>query len=157
VNKGLFSSFLGKGVKIGRGGAESKDGLLLGAYETHIALYNEGEGVIYYQNAHIKSISQNAKKQLPYNEVLKTVPVADNEDFIDLMNSQVRAWVKINRGGPDKVEGILLEANPDFVTISSGDEIIYLTPFHIKSFSFGEKYEVYEQNNQVSQTYRRRK
>ncbi len=157
MNKELFSVFVGKGVRIGRGGHESKEGLLLGAYGTHIALFTEAEGVIYFSYSHLKSVTSFAKGKLNYNEMYNKIDILPNESFVDLLNSQVRQWVKINRGGHDKVEGILLDANNDYVEISFNDELVYIATYHIKSVSFGEKFEVYERSNTTSQTLRRRK
>lgn len=157
MNKELFSVFVGKGVKIGRGGHESKEGLLLGAYGTHIALFTEAEGVIYYPYSHLKSLTSFAKGKVNYDDMYKTIEILPNESFVDLLNSQIRQWVKINRGGPDKVEGILLDANNEYVEVSFNDELVYIATYHIKSVSFGEKFEVYERSNSTSQTLRRRK
>lgn len=157
MNKELFSVFVGKGVKIGRGGHESKEGLLLGAYETHLALFTEAEGVIYFPYNHIRSITSYAKGKINYNDMYRSIEILPNESFVDLLNSQIRQWVKINRGGHDKLEGILLDANNDYVEISFNDELVYIATNHIKSVSFGEKFEVYERSNTTSQTLRRRK
>ncbi len=157
MNKELFSVFVGKGVRIGRGGHESKEGLLIGAFGTHIALFTEADGVIYFPYNHIKSVTSFAKGKLSYDEMYNTIELLPNESFVDLLNSQVRQWVKINRGGHDKVEGILLDANHDYVEISFNDELVYIATYHVKSVSFGEKFEVYERSNTTSQTLRRRK
>lgn len=157
MNKELFSVFVGKGVRIGLGGNESKKGLLLGAYETHIALFTEAEGVLYFPYTHLKSVTSFTKGKLNYDDMFNTIDIIPNESFVELLNSQVRHWVKISLGGHDKVEGIILDTNVEYVEISSNDELVYVSTYDIKSISFGENFEVYERSNSTSQTLRRRK
>ena len=41
--------------------------------------------------------------------------------------------MKINRGGPEKVEGILQDVSCDFVTLIVKEEVILIAIKHIKS------------------------
>jgi spore coat protein B len=76
---------------------------------------------------------------------------ADN--FQDLLESLKLKWVKINRGGPEKVEGVITEVNKDFVVLIDNQEIVRLSMFHIKNISYGvtiEKAEKEKSDNQAS-------
>ena len=44
--------------------------------------------------------------------------------------------MKINRGGPEKVEGILQDVSCDFVTLIVKEEIILIAIKHIKSVNY---------------------
>ena len=58
------------------------------------------------------------------------------EDFEALLESFKYCWVKINRGGPEKVEGILQDVSCDFVTLIVKEEIILIAIKHIKSVNY---------------------
>jgi len=95
--------------------------------------------VIYYQTQHIKSISQDARKNL---YVSLTAPENQDLDFIQgpifrgVLDNMRYQWVKINRGGPEKIEGILFEANDDYVVVIKNEEIVRLSMFHVRSVSY---------------------
>lgn len=50
-------------------------------------------------------------------------------------------WVKINRGGPETLEGVMDVVTDDFVTIVANEEIIRVALFHIRNISYGVKIE----------------
>ena len=54
-------------------------------------------------------------------------------DFEKLLQSFKYHWVKINRGGPEKVEGILQDVSCEFVTLIVKEEVILIAVPHIKS------------------------
>ena len=49
--------------------------------------------------------------------------------------------MKINRGGPETLEGVLDDINDDYVTIIANEEVIRLSMFHIRNVSYGVKVE----------------
>jgi spore coat protein B len=142
MNKDLITSLMNKVVRIDRGGPESRIGKLLAVEDDHITLLTEDDGVVYYMTHHIKSITDNAKQGLEFN-----IEVPENFEFLRANNcksilEKLRFhWVQINRGGPETLEGVLNEANDDFVTIISNEEIIRLSMFHIRNISYGVKIE----------------
>ena len=142
MNRDLLRSFIGKTVKIDRGGHESSTGFILGTSNSHFALNTEKDGIVYYQYFHIKSLTEYPKNELGLSaDEIEQYEYREHEDFTDLLNSSRHQWVRINRGGPEKIEGILEDANSDFVTVISKEEVVHLATFHIRSISFGEKYE----------------
>ena len=64
----------------------------------------------------------------------KIAPV--QKTFEELLESFKYCWVKINRGGPEKVEGILQDVSCDFVTLIVKEEIILIAIKHIKSVNY---------------------
>lgn len=140
MNKELMGSLLNKVIKIDRGGPESRVGLLIGVEDDYIALLTKEDGVIYYHLHHIKSVTENAKKGLEFDI---TVP----EDFGFFQGKNLRAvleqlqyrWIKINRGGPEKLEGILDAVNDDFLTIVANEEVIRVSMFHLRNVSYDGK------------------
>ncbi|MDN3016008.1 hypothetical protein PH210_07280 [Paenibacillus sp. BSR1-1] len=155
MNKDMMKSLVGKIIKIDRGGPESRIGKLLDVNEDHLVLLTEDEGVVYYYTHHIKSVTENAKEQLEFNiEVPEGFTYKQSESFHDLLDSLKFQWVKINRGGPEKLEGVLSDINNDFVSLINKEEIVRLSMYHIRNISYGlkiEKAEEEESNNQSSQ------
>ncbi len=142
MNKDLITSLMNKVVRIDRGGPESRIGKLLSVADDHITLLTEDDGVVYYMTHHIKSITDNAKQGLEFNiEVPENFEFLKDNKCISVLEKLKYRWVKINRGGPETLEGVLNEANDDFVTIISNEEIIRIATFHIRNISYGVKIE----------------
>ncbi|MFJ5763598.1 hypothetical protein ACIQAA_31810 [Neobacillus sp. NPDC093182] len=146
--------FIGKVIRVNRGGPESRIGKLMDACDDHIALLTEDEGVVYYNSKHIKSLTDNVKGEMKFNiEVPIDFEFKKADNFQDLLESLKLKWVKINRGGPEKVEGVITEVNKDFVLLINNQEIVRLSMFHIKNISIGvkiEKAEKEKSDNQAS-------
>ena len=140
MNKDLITSLMNKVVRIDRGGPESRIGKLLSVEDDHITLLTENDGVVYYLTRHIKSITDNAKHGLEFNieipEGFEFLRASNCKSVLEKLNCQ---WVQINRGGPETLEGVLNEANDDFVTIISNEEVVRISMFHIRNISYGAK------------------
>ena len=142
MNKDLITSLMNKVVRIDRGGPESRIGKLLSVADDHITLLTEDDGVVYYMTHHIKSITDNAKQGLEFNiEIPENFEFLKGNKCISVLENLKYRWVKVNRGGPETLEGVLNEANDDFVTIISNEEIIRIATFHIRNISYGVKIE----------------
>ncbi len=136
MNKELMTSLVGKVVKINRGGPESRIGKLLYGGDDHFALLTEKDGVVYFNAAHVKSISQNSKSEMPFNGSEEEIEFMKEDTLGALLTSLQYQWVKINRGGPEKLEGVLDHSNEDYVTVVLNEEVIRLAMFHVKSISY---------------------
>lgn len=141
MNKDLLLSLVGKTVKVDRGGPESRIGKLLGVEKDHFALLTEQDGVIYYLTHHIKSLTENSKKGLQFNEeeVTEEVTVHSANDFAKLLEGLKYRWVKINRGGPESIEGVLDDVHEKFVTVVVNEEVIRMSMFHIRNIGYDIK------------------
>ncbi|OIK09312.1 hypothetical protein [Bacillus sp. MUM 13] len=142
MNKELFTNLIGKVLRINRGGPESRTGILLDVSDDHLAILTDQEGVVYYKTSHIKSITENVKKGFEFKvEVPLDFSYKTASNFKSLLDELKNHWVNINRGGPEKLEGILCDINDEFVTVFFNEEVIRLALFHIRSISYGEKVE----------------
>lgn len=142
MNKDLILSLGDKVVRIDRGGPESRIGRILAVEDDHITLLTEDDGVVYYMTHHIKSITDNAKQGLQFNiEIPEDFQFIRANNLKSVLGNLTSHWVQINRGGPEMLEGVLCEANEDYVTIVSNEEIIRLSMFHIRNISYGVKIE----------------
>ncbi|WP_205688839.1 hypothetical protein [Bacillus sp. BHET2] len=136
MNKELMTSLVGKVLKVNRGGPESRMGKLLYGGDDHFALLTEKDGVVYYNSAHVKSISQNSKSGMPDNASEEVLEFMKEDTLGALLTSLQYQWVKINRGGPEKLEGVLDNSNEDYITLVLNEEVIRLATFHVKSISY---------------------
>jgi len=142
MNKQLILSLIDKVIKIDRGGPESRVGILLSAADDHITLLTKEDGIIYYNAQHIKSITNNSKHQAEFNlDIPKDFEYIQADDFKGVLDCLTLQWVRINRGGPETLEGVLEGVTDDFVTIVANEEIIRVALFHIRNVSYGVKVE----------------
>ncbi|TWD96454.1 hypothetical protein FB550_111111 [Neobacillus bataviensis] len=142
MGKDIKQYFTNKVIKVDRGGPESRIGKVLDAGDDYFAVLTEDDGVVYYHTQHIKSFTENRNMQLEFDvKVPKDFEFKKAENFKELLESLNYLWVRINRGGPDMVEGVLIEVKDDFVYIVTNDEVVRITIFHIKNVSCGPKIE----------------
>lgn len=147
MNRDLMLSLVGKVVKIDRGGPESRVGMLLAVEGDYFVLFTKDDGVVYYKMQHVKSITLHTKGGLDKGfEGNENVGYHQGEDFKSVISNFRHSWVKVNRGGPESLEGILNEVEDDYVTIFSKEEVIQLSMFHIRNISFGAKEESQEES-----------
>ncbi|WP_099158991.1 hypothetical protein [Virgibacillus ndiopensis] len=58
---------------------------------------------------------------------------AFEDDFNALLDSFNQRWVMINSGGPEKVEGVLVDCSQDYVTLVHHKDLFKIAIFHIKT------------------------
>ncbi|MEH7502758.1 hypothetical protein V7152_12210 [Neobacillus drentensis] len=138
MNIDIIKSFIGKVIRVDRGGPESRIGKLMDGSEDHIVLFTEDDGVVYYNTKHIKSFTDNMKEEKEFKiEVPKNLKFKKAANFQDLLDSLKLKWVKINRGGPEKLEGVICDVSKDIVSLVNNEEIVRLSIVHIKNISKG--------------------
>jgi spore coat protein B len=156
---GVVEQLEGKYVQINQGGPESKKGQVLGVVEDFIVLFTEDDGVVYFNVQHIKSIAeynQNNQNQNQNNgnaQMTQTV-VPEFEQvssFHELFGRMAHKWIAINRGGPEAMEGILVENAGGHYTLINNQEVMRINPYHIKSISSGPKGALKQQNQNNQQ------
>ena len=136
--KEYLNSLVGKEIKVNRGGPESSSGLLLDVKDDFFTLLTKDDGVIYYKVQHIKSLTREPKKEYESTmELPEDFTYFQGERFKDILNSLVLKWVYINRGGPEKVEGVLTSVGENGISLVLDDEIVDVSDYHIKSVSYG--------------------
>ncbi|NOU98148.1 spore coat protein [Paenibacillus sp. LMG 31456] len=145
MDKESLSLLIGRTVRINRGGPESKKGKLFSAKDDHIVVEIENEGMLYYKMDHIKSLTLDARDVSDITEVapIEEQPVLpkyiDVENFYSVMENMKYRWVQINRGGPEKTEGVLVDTTVDQISMVVGNEVVHILPFHVRNVSYGVK------------------
>jgi len=157
----LASNLIGQTVRINGKGPESKEGQLIDVKEDYMTLHTEEDGFIFFNKQHIKSLSFPTEKE-DDTEVEKeknTTEAANNEEssmedikngldalrevyghiFADNMHGVLTnlkySWIKINRKGPESLEGMLVDSNDNHLVIVVDNEILRVSIFHVKNFS----------------------
>lgn len=153
----LINELKGQYVRLDRGGPESRRGRLISVGKDHLVLETDKEGVLYYNLEHIKSISlavhdkqneeqnddsnnQGSMMMMMNRPLPNYLEAGDFKELLHTIGSQPH-WVKINRGGPESMEGVLIpSSNPDdFLTLIINHEVIRISTFHIRNISIGQK------------------
>ena len=136
-NKNIYN-FVGKLVRVNRGGPESSEGFLLAVKRDYIVVLTKHEGVVYYNLEHIKSVTLLNKpikhfsnhEQLSRNDSKRK----KSPTFLDALRSKKYRLIKINRG-PDSITGVLTYVSPIFIKLVEHEETVIIFTQHIKSFN----------------------
>ncbi len=157
MDKASMESLVGRSVRVDRGGPESRSGKLLSVQQDYFVLYCENEGIVYYKKDHVKSLSLDSRE---VSDVIEAPaegeappPVLqyfEADSFTSVLQSMHLYSVQINRGGPEKIEGVIVDATDDEVTLIVGKEVVKILPFHIRNISYSAKNNSNEQNNSSS-------
>ncbi|CAG9623707.1 spore coat protein CotH [Sutcliffiella rhizosphaerae] len=147
----LLDQLIEQKVQINQGGPEAKKGTLIAISQDHLVLFTSDDGVIYINVQHIKSISLQEKREDSKDATTeKSIEVSSKEDtelfhyieatdFHSLFENLTNKWVSINRGGPEAMEGVLVENAGGYYTLVSNQEILRIHPFHVRSINSGPK------------------
>lgn len=158
----LGTNFVGsnKEIKINLGGPESRKGYIVGVEQDYLILYSSEDGIVYYSLHHIKSISESSAKSsnesteqtneketkneasaTKVEEPLVLPEYKTSSDFYSVFSdvSSQPTWVAVNRGGPEAIEGILVDTKNGFFTLINNTEVIRIHPSHIMSMNVGPK------------------
>lgn len=139
-----------KYVQVNQGGPEKKAGQLLdvlGSFESaYIVLLTEDDGVVYINTEHVKSVSEyqnnnGDQTSQSANELLvsQEPEYMKSKSFNDLFAHLSHKWVSINNGGPEAVEGVLVQSRNGTFTLVQNNQVLRLQPRHVKTICVGAK------------------
>lgn len=132
-------SFIGKTVRINRGGPESIIGRLIAVHADYIVLLTK-DGIVYANTAHIKSITESKSVQTVGRRTGgRQLGYIMAPSFHDVLRRLTKHFVQINQGGPEKVTGFIVEVGPDTLLLVSGKEVIRIPLFHIRTVSLAQR------------------
>lgn len=138
MERDMMNLFVGKTIKVDRGGPESRSGKLLAVFEDFFALLTESDGVVYYKTNHVRSITESSKDDMKFGlKVPSKFDFKTAENFVKLLESIRFQWVKINRGGPESFEGVLSDVNKHFASLIVKEEVVRVSMKHIRNISYG--------------------
>ncbi|WKB34803.1 hypothetical protein QS257_12940 [Terrilactibacillus sp. S3-3] len=133
VSVDVLEDYIGSHVKINIGGPESREGILLAIKSDYLVLLTKSDGVVYYQTSHIKGASVDTEEE-PHS-LAPDVSFLKFSTFERVLEALRYKKVKVNRGGPESIEGVLNEIKDDTLILTVKDTLVFITIFHIKSIS----------------------
>ncbi|MEK7018395.1 spore coat protein [Bacillus sp. FSL R9-9410] len=139
-----IKGLVGENVKVNLRGPESRIGVLLSLGKDYLTLQLPHGEVVYYQLKHVKSLVKKVK-ETKCDDYYGSCFYSDEDTFLDVLSDLKYKWIKINRGGPESVEGLLSEVHDGCITLVNGEEVIYVINFHIKSVNQVVKYKKNEE------------
>jgi len=133
-----YPDLIGKFVRVNRGGPESSEGLLLAVKRDYIVIFIKHEGFVYYNLEHIKGITllkhiKHFEKHGQHRNIHGKYK--KSSCFLEALRSKKNRLIKVNRGGPDSVTGVLTEVHRDYIKLIADEEQVIMFTRHIKSFS----------------------
>lgn len=164
-------------VRINGKGPESKVGKIIEVKEDFILLYTKEDGLIFYKEQHIKSLSfpnknEDTKEEKETNTTKPEESKKDEspteetnteehdlmqiyghimaENMNDVLTNLKYSWVKINRKGPESLEGLLVDSNDNHLVLAVENEILRVSTYHVKNFSVNHKIKQEESNEKNS-------
>jgi spore coat protein B len=160
---GLLKKLVNGYIKVNQDDLEAKQGKMVDITDDYIILLTEEDGVIFYNTHHIKSIGVQINTEIEENEAEKENKLQETEEdvkmryghaqnFHDLFNDLTNTWVSINLGGPEAIEGILVQGTGSCYTLVNNDEVMRLNPYHIKSISYSPKSGFKQSENHSNET-----
>lgn len=147
MEREMMEQFVGKTIRVDRGGPESRSGKLLAVFEDFFAILTEHDGVVYYKTNHVRSITESSKDDMKFGlKVPEKLDFKTAENFLKLLESIRFQWVKVNRGGPESLEGVLSDANKHFASLIVNEEVVRFSMKHVRNISYGLKVEKHKKD-----------
>ncbi|WP_248929159.1 hypothetical protein [Paenibacillus hamazuiensis] len=121
-----LANAIGRGIRVNRSGPDSIEGKLLYVHHDYLVMQTN-QGVVYVNGRHVKSFSE-ANASGSYSGSARYVRAYNFNDLFLRLRHQ---HVCIN-GGPEKVEGFILEAMDDNIVVLVNKQMVRIPVFHIK-------------------------
>lgn len=80
-------------------------------------------------------VVEPTEEELKVNKMKEVYEQIIADNTVNLMSNLKYSWIKINRKGPESMEGLLVEANDDYLVLVVNNEIFRIATYHVKNFS----------------------
>jgi len=128
------SGLAGVEVRVNRGGPESVTGTLVAVMNDVLAVKPPTGPVIYFNLEHVKSVTPLANADRKRTRAgLASAVFPPWLTFRQVLSMLSHRYVQINRGGPEKVEGVIAGVTDNTVTLVSGKEVVRIAIHHIRT------------------------
>ncbi len=136
VNMYSIASLIGRNVKINRGGPDSVEGILRSVNSDHLVVQTQDGSTVYVNNAHIKSVTDTGTSAGAQENAANPIT---SDDFMGVMQALRYRYVKVNRAGHEKLEGIIVDVNQNYLLMTvKGKEVVHIPVMHIKSITVAQ-------------------
>jgi hypothetical protein len=140
---------IGETIQLERGGPDRLVGKLVAVMPDCIALETPDEGVVYVHSWHIKTISESVipEVQMARSDAIdpkesslgeeEHPPLIEAENFEDLLSKLKHRLIRINHGGPNALQGVLIDLRPGVVTLlHEMRDYVHYPIHHIRSVTW---------------------
>ncbi|MFJ7755045.1 hypothetical protein ACQKGI_06675 [Peribacillus muralis] len=116
-------------IQVNGGGPTSKVGRVIDVKEEFLVLSTEREGLVLFPISHIKSVIvvEFACRELPPQDLYEGI-----DSLNGILSRLIHNWVSVSAGGPERVEGILIEVAEEYIVVVHNEELFYVTTEHIQ-------------------------
>lgn len=144
IGFGYLKKLVGNTVTVFKGGPHSDTGELVAVKKDYLVLKKDEDGYVYFPVHHLKRVIDNTKKQAKTSTdaaLDETTSPDFPKTFLELLQSLRMKPVGINGGKHPANQGYLLDANEEFVVISSKEGLVFYRVDHIKNVTAAEVHE----------------
>lgn len=126
---GVLSTLQTSCIQVNGGGPGSKVGRVVDVKDEFLVLSTEKDGLVLYPISHIKSVTVIEQS----DEQLLPEFVYNGTDTLNgLLTRIVHNWVSVFAGGPERVEGILMEVADTYLIVVHNQELFYVPTDHVQ-------------------------
>lgn len=127
---GLLETLDNRYVQVNGGGPASKIGRIIEVTPEFIVLSTKKDGLVLFPIALIKSV---AIVETSFHSKWPEFPIVDIPTLNGALTQLIYFWISVNAGGPEKVEGVLIQVTEEYIVVVNKDEIFYVTTDQIQS------------------------
>lgn len=127
---GLLETLDSRYVQVNGGGPASKVGRIIEVTAEYIVLSTKKDGLVLFPIALIKSV---AILEISFHSRWPEFPIVEIPTLNGALTQLIYFWISVNAGGPEKVEGVLIQVEEDYIVVVNKDEIFYITTDQIQS------------------------
>jgi spore coat protein B len=129
------TSLIGKSIRLGRGGPDGTQGVLVAVKLDYLTLLSEDGSLVHYPVHHLRSITELVNAEPDEDLDLSGDAIDALPDTLQqLLQAYTGLKVQVYDHGPENAAGIVFGTGDDFVKlITSPDEMVHYPFFHIRS------------------------
>ena len=120
---GLLETLNSSFVQVNGGGPASKVGQIIDIKPEYLVLSTEKDGLVLFPLAHIKSV---ALVEDAFHSSWREFPTDGYDTLSEILSQMIYLWGSISAGGPEKVEGVLMEVAENHIVVVNNDQILYI-------------------------------
>lgn len=143
----FLSDTVGKKIRLERGGPDKLEGTLLAIMPDALAIETQNEGIVYVHGYHVKTLSETVVQEIEMPSATTPegvvepeeprAPLIEAENFADVLTKLTHQMVRVNHGGPNSLQGVLIRCFPEAITIlHEMKDYVHYPIHHIKSVTW---------------------
>ncbi|MBM7703306.1 hypothetical protein [Metabacillus iocasae] len=123
-------------IQINQGGPESTKVFLIDVTDSYLVVFSMQNGISYFNMGQIKSVTPIEGKSPNVNSKVGYIRTSG---FASLFKALMTKWVSLNVGGPEAVEGIVVQSSSNNIMLIKNMEVLRIQLVHIRSVTEGAR------------------